>query len=273
MTDTDFAQEFMGLRHFLGPQRPDFYQILLFKTGPGAHSVDLVRYPVTRGTVITLRPGEVQEWDTVAWPAAKIMLFQPSLLMPDDYEHQGHATAGLAAKLPVRLQPTAREFIVIEDAIDEIREEIEQSDDSHLSKELLWHLLHALLIRLERIAHVTPTPEETEAEGSAGVYRRFRLEVEHSFKACRSVKDYAETLGYTRKGLYRAIMASAGLAPKQVIDERVSLEARRLLVHTSWPLKRIASELGFSEPTNFVKFFKRTCGQSPSAYRKDQLKG
>jgi AraC-like DNA-binding protein len=272
-SDTEFAREYMSPRHFLGPQRLDFHQILLFTQGTGVHSVDLVRYPVSRGTLITVRPGQVQEWDAERWPSAKMLLFLPMLLLPDRPEYRDSPTTYAARDLPVRLHLTVPEFIMVEDGMDEIRGEIERSDGSGLSKELLSHLLHTLLLRLERIAQTAPTTEEAQADGPAGVCRRFRLEVEHHFKASRSVTEYAAALGYSEKGLYRAVKTGLGLTPKEVIDERVCLEARRLLVHTRWSQKRIAAELGFSEPTNFVKFFKRISGQTPGEYRREQLDG
>ena len=79
-------------------------------------------------------------------------------------------------------------------------------------------------------------PPIEEAEGPADIYRRFRLEVEQSFRTSRTVRTYAARLGYSDKSLYRGIMTSAGVTPKRLIDERVSLEAQRLLVHTRWPL-------------------------------------
>jgi AraC-like DNA-binding protein len=47
----------------------------------------------------------------------------------------------------------------------------------------------------------------------------------------------------------------------------VALEAKRLLVHTALPIAVIANRLGFDEPTNFVKFFRREVRQSPGAFR------
>jgi AraC-like DNA-binding protein len=45
------------------------------------------------------------------------------------------------------------------------------------------------------------------------------------------------------------------------------LEAKRLLVHTSLPVSVIANRLGFDEPTNFVKFFRREVQKSPGEFR------
>ena len=62
-------------------------------------------------------------------------------------------------------------------------------------------------------------------------------------------------------------MAAEGRTAKEMIDERVALEAKRLLAHTCSSLAEIGCQLGFSEATNFVKFFKRTAGMTPSTFR------
>ncbi len=45
------------------------------------------------------------------------------------------------------------------------------------------------------------------------------------------------------------------------------LEAKRLLAHTNQTVAAISEELGFSEPTNFVKFFRSRGGLLPGAFR------
>ncbi|MEO8804931.1 MAG: helix-turn-helix domain-containing protein [Burkholderiaceae bacterium] len=45
------------------------------------------------------------------------------------------------------------------------------------------------------------------------------------------------------------------------------LEAQRLLVHSTSTSVAIGELLGFSEPTNFVKFFRRRVGTTPEAFR------
>jgi AraC-like DNA-binding protein len=267
VVDTAFAREDMSLRHFLGPQRLDFYQLLLFTSGSGFHTVDLVRYPVSPGVLIIVRPGQIQEWDSVDWPSAKMLLFHPSFLLPDIPEYPATMLLSLADPWPVHFLLTTPELIMFEDSIDEIREEIEHSDDSLLlSTCLLSHLLYALLIRLRRMMELA-LPGEAEGGGAAQICRAFRLEVERHFKTSRSVGDFAAALGYCQKSLCRATMSSAGVTPKHIIDERISLEAQRLLVHTRWSVKRIAVELGFDESMDFVRFFRRTTGQTPTQCR------
>jgi AraC family transcriptional regulator, transcriptional activator of pobA len=55
-----------------------------------------------------------------------------------------------------------------------------------------------------------------------------------------------------------------------VIDERVILEHKRLLVHTDLSIKELAAKTGFDEPTNLVKFFRHHTGHTPAAFRDAQ---
>ena len=99
------------------------------------------------------------------------------------------------------------------------------------------------------------------------MFRAFRLAVERSFATTRDVKDYASRLGYAPRTLTRACLAATGTTAKQFLDARVALEAKRLLVHTDLSVAAIGRAVGFSEATNFGKFFAREVGETPGAFR------
>ncbi|BCB88092.1 hypothetical protein Psuf_054050 [Phytohabitans suffuscus] len=105
------------------------------------------------------------------------------------------------------------------------------------------------------------------SEGEAETYTRFRDDLEQGFARTRRVEDYADRLGCCVRTLTRASLAATGRSAKQVIDDRVTLEARRLLAGTDLPVAEIGRRLGFPEPTNFGRFFQREAGQSPGAFR------
>jgi AraC-like DNA-binding protein len=60
---------------------------------------------------------------------------------------------------------------------------------------------------------------------------------------------------------------ASGSSPKALIEQRLILEAKRLLAHTGLAVEAIATKVGFSEPTNFVKFFRRHGGMRPLDFR------
>ena len=107
-------------------------------------------------------------------------------------------------------------------------------------------------------------PELVQAET---IYRLFCMELEAHFKSRPSVLDLAERIGFSESTLSRACVAKVGRTAKHEIDRRIALEAKRLLVHSKASIAEIGHDLGFTEATNFVKFFKRMAGVAPVAFR------
>jgi AraC-like DNA-binding protein len=130
---------------------------------------------------------------------------------------------------------------------------------------ILRHLLHAFLLILRRRARSSQTQYPASARA---VFTLFRNEVEQRFAKTRRIEDYERIIGYSAKTLSRAAQAATGLSAKEYIDQRVLLEGRRLLAHTQLSTGEVAQQLGFSELTNFVKFFRRNGGESPSEFRR-----
>ncbi|MEM9203820.1 MAG: helix-turn-helix domain-containing protein, partial [Actinomycetota bacterium] len=60
---------------------------------------------------------------------------------------------------------------------------------------------------------------------------------------------------------------AVGMTAKELVDQRVALEARRRLTDDGVTAAAVAHELGFSEATNFVKFFRRLVGLSPTEWQ------
>jgi AraC-like DNA-binding protein len=129
---------------------------------------------------------------------------------------------------------------------------------------LLRHQLAVLLLRIALIA-AEDTPGTTTAEGRT--FARFRRSLESGHPHSRRVEDYADQLGCSVRTLTRASLAVTGRTAKQVVDDRVALEARRLLACTTLSVAEIGRRLGFPEPTNFGRFFHREAGESPGAFR------
>ncbi|AXE83709.1 Exoenzyme S synthesis regulatory protein ExsA [Streptomyces sp. Go-475] len=62
------------------------------------------------------------------------------------------------------------------------------------------------------------------------------------------------------------------MSAKKYIDERVLLEAERLLPHTDRAAKDVAAELGFADPSDFTKFFRLRTGTTPGEFRARALR-
>jgi AraC-like DNA-binding protein len=134
---------------------------------------------------------------------------------------------------------------------------------------LLLHELRGLLVRLQLV-----DDRGAEAAGRSVIdpvvrqrFRSFRALVEREHGHWHSVGRYARELGCSPRTLSRASEAVSGSTAKAFITRRIVLEAERLLAHTSDPVAAVGTHLGFDEPTNFVKWFRRETGVTPGAFR------
>ncbi|MFD5967865.1 helix-turn-helix transcriptional regulator [Streptomyces sp. NPDC060311] len=93
------------------------------------------------------------------------------------------------------------------------------------------------------------------------------LVVEEGFGRTHRVEDYAARLGYSPRTLTRATRAALGCGAKRFIDDRVLLEAKRLLVHPDLPQATIGERVGFAHPTVFSAFFRQHTGMTPTEFR------
>jgi AraC-like DNA-binding protein len=252
--------------HFTVPQSPGFHLLLLVTAGRGDHFVDFTRVRCRTGTLIHVRPGQVQQFVLGQSLEASVLLFTPEFILPatstlglhvgsliDDVAPEGYGQFG-----PRVIEGLSWSFATIE-------REYKATDGSLLSARILQHLLHALLLSIARESLRSSAPLR---DGSyALTFRRFSKAIEGQFTRTRAVHDYAQVIGCSVKSLRRACEAVRDLSPKAVIEQRVVLEAKRLLAHTDLPVEAIAGAVGFSEPTNFVKFFRKHGGMRPLDFR------
>jgi AraC-like DNA-binding protein len=162
-------------------------------------------------------------------------------------------------------QPGGEDGEAITDAISQIETDYQRLvNGEDIPVGVIRHQLFALLLRLSRL----------EPEGGPGMaasdnelFTRFRAAIDERFALTRQVEDYAKLLGCSVRTLTRASLAATGRTAKQLVDDRVALEAKRLLAESDLPAAEIATRLGFSEPTNFGRFFARMVGCSPLAFR------
>ncbi|MEU2338766.1 AraC family transcriptional regulator [Streptomyces sp. NPDC006654] len=240
--------------------RVDFHTLTLMTEGSGEHAVDFVTYPCRPGTLLWVRPGQVQRFVRPGTANGTHLLFTPAFPPHSSSadrlvkEWYGPACWQLGA---------GPQYAVLSTLLGQLRAEYDRPPGT-ASAEILQLLLATVLLQIDRLPH----PDGRGNPHAGGeVYARFRTELECSYATTRRAADYAHRLGYTVKTLTRACTAATGQPVKHVIDGRVALEARRLLAHTDEPVATIARRLGFPEPTNFSKFFTRHTGVTPGAFR------
>jgi AraC-like DNA-binding protein len=255
------------------PHRLEFHQLLCVTEGRCSHVIDFSPIACRPGSVLVHHPSQTEQYDVTSTWDGWLVLFRPEFLFTPS---AGAASSKLAELNLVGVLAALRQHLALADSDARlVRAALSRMHaDSKLEapvaelNALLRHQLSALLIRLqmaqrhrERLAPV--------AASELHRFRRLQLRLEQSFHEWHQVGAYANALGCSERTLTRTTMNVAGVTAKAFVDARISLEAKRLLVHTSLPVAAIGDSLGFDDCSNFVKFFKREAGRTPLAFRKE----
>ncbi|MEM7275058.1 MAG: AraC family transcriptional regulator [Actinomycetota bacterium] len=244
-----------GVRRAIGESssvEPARCHVLLLPTaGRGTHQVDFRPCRLEPGLALHVQPGQAHRWDAAGRTRARVVLIHPDLCPPGLFS--------IADPQPeVPLGPAAS--VVAAVAADLDREQRATNPDrAVMATSAALLLQHVARARTRGIGQASPS--------QLALLRSFRAELERSFTASRSVAEYARRIGTSPKTLSRATGGLTGHSPKELIDRRVILEARRLLASSTESASAIGARLGFSEPTNFTKFFARHTGTSPQEFR------
>ena len=132
--------------------------------------------------------------------------------------------------------------------------------------DVLGHLLNILLIQLERTRRKTVQQQKHLTE-HAHIYQAFITLLEQDYKQQHQVSHYANALHLSPRQLSDIVRRFSGKTGKQLIQERLILEAKRYLQHTNASVKEIAYTLSYNDPSYFSKVFKQIAGIAPHAYK------
>ncbi len=228
--------------------------LILVTGGHGSAELDFRALPCRPGTLLRARPGQVLrcvgahlDATVVRWGAATLRGLDVD---PD--------------AAPAYRQLAGEDEDAVIGEVTQLTVDADRHRGAPAARALLRHQLAVLLLRLTLFGGAE---ERTALRPEAETFHRLCREVERGYQHTRRVEDYAAQLGCSVRTLTRACLAVTGRSAKQVIDERVALQASRLLAATDDPIARIGRRLGFPEPTNFGRFFTREIGVSPGAFR------
>lgn len=98
--------------------------------------------------------------------------------------------------------------------------------------------------------------------------KSFKRLIETNFIELRFPKQYAALLYITPNHLNALCNDLLGISAGQLIRDRVILEAKRLLINMELSIAEISDKLAFSDPSYFIKFFKKHVGSTPDKFRK-----
>ncbi len=245
-----------------------FYQIIWFRKGTGVHYVDFKEYPVADNTMFFISPGQIHYFETGRQVEGVVIHFNESFLSDEGssenvfLKYNVFNAFDASPYYLIRRENAGKLALLVNEMEEETRNE-----GLFAHSDLLKYLIKMLLIYVQRTGergHGLPLCINNAANRT---FVRFRQSLEHHYRSMHTVKEYAAHLNVSTKTLTNCVYESSHSTPLALINDRIVLEAKRQLLHSSLKVKEIAFQLGFEDPSYFIKFFKRYVGCLPAEFR------
>lgn len=136
--------------------------------------------------------------------------------------------------------------------------------------------LQLILLSIRRFTKQLQRPQNaTENKRSAEValVSRYQFLIENKINEPTVQSDYFSTSYYANElavhpnHLNAVVKRITGKTAKQLIQEKLLLIAKSLLLQTDWSIKEIAFQLGYNETAHFHHFFKKVTSLTPTQFR------
>ena len=248
--------------------RTDFYHIIWFQEGYPTHLVDFNPIKIKPNTLLFLNKDIVQQFDSKTKIIGKAILFTDNFFCKTETDTKFLRNNILFNDLFSISQIQAHnQTKLFADLFQQMTDELQNNKDNSQA-DILQNLLHNFLLHSEREKR---KQNFTEIKKSVDLdyVMLFKDLLETNYKSHKQVNYYAKQIIITEKRLNQATTKVLGKTSKEIIDDRVLLEAKRILAHTTESVKEIAYHLGFEEPTNFIKYFKKHSSITPVEFREN----
>ena len=231
--------------------RAGFYQLLWIEQGRLSLTLDFEDVSLSDEEALLISPGQVVRFGIDSLPKGFAVLFVSEFIGEASSDIQLlHQLLGASLR---GYRVSSLHDLPILGLMQQLMHELTEAESMYQ----LIITRSCLRILLAEVARRLPREAERGSE-LAGLF----------FQA---VEEHQQKLGVMEKQLASAVRQAVGMTPKAYLDQRRLLEAKRLLSFSELSIKEVAFKLGFDEPTNFNKFFRKHADLSPGDFRLAQI--
>lgn len=244
--------------------RHDFYFVLAIQNGTGIHEIDFVQYPVQANSVFILRPGQVHKLELTAGTTGFLLEFDFSFYQPKNTIAE-HRWKKASSKNYCEVE--AARFKKLHAYLVNIFDEFSLKQEGYI--EAVKANLDLFFLEYIRQSKNPNSIAKSESGYIQERFEEFVRLLETNIVSMKNVSDYADLLSLSPYQLNSIAKTSVGKTVSDLINDQIILEAKRHLIATPAQVKEVADQLGYEDPSYFIRFFKKHTGQSPDSFRKN----
>jgi AraC-like DNA-binding protein len=261
------AQLHQHISTSLGIHQHDFFELGIVRSGVGLHISPTGEFPIRRGNVFLLIPGEKHSFRDRHGMEIYCVIYSPKHLLWDlrkmqqDPNYQFFFDTQSISRFNCFLQLEEQDMLKTENLIREM--EMESRHQLSGWKFAVTANFTKLLLLLSRMG-MSGIAAQREPQRLLAILKYLDSHVTHSI----TVENLARTFGFSVRSLERFFKRTLHCSPvKYIARQRLALAAARLRENPEKSISEIAAESGFADSNYFCKCFAKAYGISPGRYR------
>lgn len=252
------------------PHSHDCFQMLLITKGQGKHIIDFTEYEVEEGSMFILSPGQVHQWVLSRNVEGYVLFFTKKFFLHDFNTDRLHRfpffnSTFSSPFLKLNTQQTASILQKYSLMCTEYRKRKPEF------QEVIRMYLNIMLLELSRYYPLRKRDKHILTHDIIQLHK-FEALIDKHFKHHRPLTCYAKRMHITERQLSYLCKKTLNKKPSEIMTERIVLEAKRLITHSSLSISAISEELNFKDSSYFIRLFKKVTKFTPEQFRNKQLK-
>lgn len=256
----------------LAKLRYEFYTIFLKEIKCGDLRYGLKNYDYEEGTLIFLAPGQVIGENGVEFyqPQGTALVFHPELLFGTSLGKEIDSYTFFSYSAHEALHLSGQERDIMLDCLDKIRHELAHSIDKHTKKLIVANIE----LFLDYCQRFYDRQFITRENVNKGILEKFEAILTSYFRSDEPQQNGFPTVAYCAERLFLSpnyfgdlVKKETGKSPQELIHFKLIELSKQKIFDAEKSINEIALELGFKYPQHFNRFFKKSTGKTPGAYR------
>ncbi|WP_281991533.1 helix-turn-helix domain-containing protein [Aquimarina aggregata] len=244
------------------PHRIEFHALIIITEGSTIHKVDFKKQELFPGLILPLSKRQVHSFAKNITAKGVVISFDESLIINNANEknlfHFLHLFNMTAIQIGKKNLSQLNPYLSI------LKAELKNTN-INLKSDLINMVLIALIVQLKRLSIDQYNIFENN---KFKIFLELKQLIILHHKENHNANDYAKMLSVSYKYLNDICKEIVNKTVKSFIDSWILLEIKRSISEKSLSSQEIAYKMGFSEHSNFIRFFKKHTGVTPNKFRK-----
>ncbi|WP_298419244.1 helix-turn-helix transcriptional regulator [uncultured Kordia sp.] len=244
------------------PHRIAFHALIIITKGTGTHNIDFKEQKLFPGVILPLTNDQVHSFSKKRTTDGFVISFEEGFIT------QNISEKNLFHFLHIYNTPNVyvgEENLQALQPFLTLLEDLHKDENLNMKPEMINTIFMALLFKIKQLSIYQHKTFESKRFKD---FLTFKLLITQEYTESHSAKSYAKKMGVSYKYLNDICKDVGGKTAKAFLDSWLLLEIKRNISEQKYTSQEIAFKMGFNEPSNFIRFFKKYTNTTPNQFLK-----